>query len=85
MTTAQKGNAATAEVAARVRSKAAEQRVSVRALATKVGMDYSSMLRRTRGDVPLTIPELISIANALGVDVAALMPKKADAGRAVAS
>lgn len=74
MTTLQNRVAARSLVAAKVRSMAAEKRVSIRALADSTGLDYSAMLRRTRGQVDFTVADLIATADALGVNVAALMP-----------
>jgi len=76
MTTAQNENTPRSEVAAKVRGKAAERRISILALSEATGIEYSAMLRRTRGDVEFTAADLVAVANALDVDVADLLPRR---------
>jgi len=85
MTTTHEGRTVRQEVAARVRAQAADSQISVRALAAKVGMDYSAMLRRTRAQVDFTASEVVTVADALGVDASALMPSRRSQDKAVAS
>lgn len=62
-------------VAAKVRAAAAEKRISIRALADKTGIGYSALVRRMRGEVDFAAPELMVIADALGVSAGALLPE----------
>ena len=84
MTTSHEGRTVRQEVAANVRAQAADARISVRALAAKVGMDYSAMLRRTRAQMDFTASEVVAVADALGVDASALMPQPRAQDKAVA-
>lgn len=84
MTTAQQGGAAREYVASKVRAKAAERRISIRALADKCGIEYSAMLRRTRGEVDFTADELVTIASRLDVNAGEFLPP-APTAQAVAS
>jgi len=61
-------------IAAKVRARAAERRVTIRALARATDMEYSAMLRRTRGDVDFTAGELAVVARALDADPAVFFP-----------
>lgn len=76
MTTAGAGNNDRAQIAARVRGKAAEQRVSWKALAADTKINYSSLVRRMRGEVDFTATELVQVAEALDVDLGVLLPPR---------
>lgn len=76
MTTPQKGSTARADVAAKVRGKAGELRVSAMTLAKETGIEYSALLRRMRGEVDFTAADLVLVAEALNVDVADLLPRR---------
>jgi transcriptional regulator with XRE-family HTH domain len=62
------------DVAAEVRAAIGRARVKQSDLADQVGMHRSTMSRRLAGDSEFTIPELTAIANALGVELASLLP-----------
>lgn len=66
-------------VSAKVRAMAAEKRISIRKLSALTGIEYSALLRRTRGEVEFTITDLGLVAEALGCTLSALVPADAEA------
>lgn len=66
-------------VAANVRAEMARRKISQRALADKIGISHASIYRRLRGELAFDVDELGAIADALGIDVRALLPEPADA------
>lgn len=66
-------------VAANVRAEMARRKISQRALAEKAGISQPQIYRRLRGELAFDVDELGAIANALGIDVRALLPEPAEA------
>ena len=62
-------------VAARVRSVAAEKRVTGVALAHRLGISPMAMSRRMTGHIPFAVDELARVAQALGVGIQDLLPE----------
>lgn len=62
------------DVAADVRAAAARQQVKHVDIAAALGMSKVSISRRMRGEVEFTIPELVTIADFIGVPLADLLP-----------
>ena len=69
------------EIAAEVRAAAARAGISNAELAQRTGMSHQSVLRKMRGERPVSVEELIQIANAVGCRASDLLPrqKQADA------
>lgn len=63
----------TERTAARIRGLLGERRLSVRQLAASMGVPSTTLARRLRGEYPLDLAELDSIAHVLGVTVSDLI------------
>jgi transcriptional regulator with XRE-family HTH domain len=63
-----------AATAAAIRAEMARKRITVRDLATELGVSRAWVSRRTTGDMPTTPDEVQRIASALGIDAAVLLP-----------
>lgn len=75
----------TVRVAAEVRAELGRQKMSIRELAAKLEQPRSNVSRRLNGEQPLTIDDITAIARALGVPLAALLPKQDAPATAAAS
>ncbi len=64
-----------AAVASAVRAEIARRHVDQRTLATKIGRSQSWVSRQIRGKSPHRVEDLVLIAEALDVPVAALLPQ----------
>ncbi len=54
-----------ASLAATLRAECARRKVGQNALALHLGLSQPAVSRRFRGDVPLTVPELVAVAELL--------------------
>jgi len=63
-------------VAAEVRAEMARQRISARRLAEMSGIPHTTLARKMRGAARLDLDDLQDVADALGVDVYALIPPR---------
>ena len=68
----------TAQTGRNVRAEMARAGVSQIDLAERVGLSQSGLSKRLRGVVPFDVNELDSIATALDVPIADLLPSKVD-------
>jgi len=50
-----------------------ERRIRQTDLAARVGMSQSTLSKKLRGEVPITVDELVQLAHAVGVSVCALL------------
>ena len=64
----------TEQVAAKVRAKAAERKVSQKDISLKTGIALSTLNRRMAGTSPWNTDELASVANVLGCRPGELIP-----------
>jgi len=63
-------------VAAEVRAEMARQRMSARELSRRSGLAQATLARKIRGDAELGLDDIDVIAEALGVDVVDLIPRR---------
>lgn len=68
-------NQTTTDLLAEVRAEMARQRITVGGLAEKVGMTIDQVSRRLSGRVDLTVPEALTIADALGCELSDLLSR----------
>lgn len=73
------GEAVAKQVAAEVRAEMARQRITQQALADQLGWPQSRLARRLadttlNAPIPFDVPELVLIADALGVPLAQFLP-----------
>lgn len=60
-------------VTSNIRAEMGRQRITIRALATKAGLNHATLSRRLSDQLPLTVLELAKIAHALGVTAESLL------------
>lgn len=65
----------TAGLLAEMRAEMARQQLSTKALADAVGMTVDQVGRRLAGKIEITVPEALTIAAALRVDLATLLAR----------
>lgn len=65
----------TAGLLAEMRAEMARQQLSTKALADTVGMTVDQVGRRLAGKIEITVPEALTIAAALRVDLATLLTR----------
>jgi transcriptional regulator with XRE-family HTH domain len=65
----------TNRVAATVRAEMARRRTRQTVLAQRLGMSSTAVSRRLTGETPFSVPELMAVADVLGMPVADLMPE----------
>lgn len=65
----------TAGLLAEMRAEMARQQLSTKALADSVGMTVDQVGRRLAGKIEITVPEALTIAAALRVDLATLLAR----------
>lgn len=56
------------------------ERVSQADLASVIGVSQSTLSKKLRGKVPITVGELVAIAEALGVEPGDLLPRRPATG-----
>lgn len=76
------GNAAV-RVGERIHTVMWRERVSQADLASVIGVSQSTLSKKLRGRVPITVAELVAIAEALGVEPGDLLPRRARVAAAV--
>lgn len=65
----------TAGLLAEMRAEMGRQQLSTKALADSVGMTVDQVGRRLAGKIEITVPEALTIAAALRVDLATLLAR----------
>lgn len=70
------GGSAAVRVGERIHTVMWRERVSQADLASVIGVSQSTLSKKLRGKVPITVGELVAIAEALGVEPGDLLPKR---------
>lgn len=63
-------------VGERIHAEMWRRRVTQRELGARIGVSQSTLSKKLRGQVPVTVTELVAISEVLGVEAADLLPQR---------